>query len=233
MSPLSLIATLFPLACWFAYNNGVPLVERHYPSLSTIMSMQRRRWVANATRRETPLDAILSGNLMGSVSFLASTSVLLVLAIFAAFGQLPSTMNALQGVGLGTSYTTADLQAHLVVMLTIFALSFFAFTLSLRQFNHFCIMLGAMDHASRITAEEIDAIAQLNTLAAKNFNNGIRGYYFAVPMVAWFVSDWLAIAVTLVTVGFIIHREFFSSAHRVAASAAVIASRRESQSEPK
>jgi uncharacterized membrane protein len=228
-SPMTLIATLFPLACWLAYNFGVPLVERRYPSLSVIMSMQRRRWVANATRRESPLDAILSSNLMGSVSFLASTSVLLILAIFAAFGQIPSVMESLKTVGMGGNYSVADLQIHLIVVLAIFTLSFFAFTLSLRQFNHFCIMLGAIDHSRQVTAEEIDAISQLNSLAAKNFNNGIRGYYFAVPTVAWFVTDWLAIAVSLVTTAFIIHREFFSSAHRLAASAAVIASRREKE----
>lgn len=224
---MTLIATLFPLACWLAYNYGVPFVERRTPSLSVIMSMQRRRWVANATLRESPMDAIISGNLMGSVSFLASTSVLLVLAIFAAFGQIPSVMEALRTVGMGAGYDTSDLQLHLIVMLAIFVLSFFSFTLSLRQFNHFCIMLGAMDHTGQVTAEEIDAIAQLNSLAAKNFNNGIRGYYFAVPTVAWFVADWLAIAVSVVTMAFIVHREFFSSAHRIAASAAVIASRRE------
>jgi uncharacterized membrane protein len=229
---LPLIATVFPLACWLAYNFGVPLVERRYPSLSTIMSMQRRRWVANATQRESPLDAILSGNLMGSVSFLASTSVLLVLAIFAAFGQLPAAMEALKGVGMGSNYTPADLQIHLISMLAVFTMSFFAFTLSLRQFNHFCIMLGAMDHTGRVTPEEIDAIARLNSLAAKNFNNGIRGYYFAVPTVAWFAADWLAIAVSIVTVGFIVHREFFSTAHRIAASATVIASRRDQQPPP-
>ena len=226
---MTLIATLFPLACWLVYNYGVPLVERRIPSLSVIMSMQRRRWVANATRRESPLDAILSGNLMGSVSFLASTSVLLILAIFAAFGQIPSVMDALKTVGMGGDYSVADLQVHLIVMLAIFTLSFFAFTLSLRQFNHFCIMLGAIDHARQVTAEEIDAISQLNSLAAKNFNNGIRGYYFAVPTVAWFVTDWLAIAVSLVTTAFIIHREFLSTAHRLAASAAVIAGRREKE----
>jgi uncharacterized membrane protein len=226
---MTLIATVFPIVCWLAYNYGVPFVERRTPSLSVIMSMQRRRWVANATLRESPLDAIISGNLMGSVSFLASTSVLLVLAIFAAFGQLPAVTNALKTVGWGTGYGADDLQLHLLVMLAIFVLSFFSFTLSLRQFNHFCIMLGAIDHNGRTTAEEIDAIAQLNTMAAKNFNNGLRGYYFAVPTVAWFVSDWLAIAVSLVTVGFIIHREFFSQAHRLAASATVIASRRDKQ----
>jgi uncharacterized membrane protein len=224
---MTLFSTLFPLLCWFVYNYGVPLVEKRRPSLSVIMSMQRRRWVANATRRESPLDAILSANIMGSVSFLASTSVLLILAVFAAMGQVSSVMEALESVGMTTNYTPADLQLHFVVMLAIFVLSFFAFTLALRQFNHFCIMIGAMDHTGQVTEAEIDAIAQLNAMAAKNFNNGIRAYYFSVATVAWFASPWLAIAASIVTVGFLIHREFFSSAHRVAASATLIARKRE------
>lgn len=226
---MTYVASLFPLLCWFLYNYGVPLLERRRPSLSVIMSMQRRRWVANAVQRESPLDAILSGNLMGSVSFLASTSVLLVLAVFTAFGNLTPLMETLETVGIRSSHSIQNVQIHLFASLSIFVLSFFSFTLALRQFNHFCILLGAIDHGGHTSAEEIDGIAQLNSLAAKNFNNGIRAYYFAVPMVAWFASEWLAIATSLITVGFLIHREFFSSAHRVAASVAVLASRREKE----
>ncbi len=226
---MTLFATLFPLICWFAYNYGVPLLEKLRPSLSTIMSMQRRRWVANAVSRETPIDAILAGNLMGSVSFLASTSVLLMLAVFTAFGNLTALMDTLATVGLRASYSTPDVQVHLFTMLAVFVLSFFAFTLALRQFNHFCILIGAIDHSGHTSAEEVIAIAQLNSLAAKNFNNGIRAYYFAVPMVFWFASEWAAIAATVITVAFLIHREFFSTAHRVAASVAVLASRREQE----
>jgi uncharacterized membrane protein len=224
---VTLFSTLFPLLCWVAYNFGVPLLERSRPSLSVIMSMQRRRWVANAVTRESPLDAILTANLMGSISFLASTSVLLVLAIFTAFGNLTALMDTLATVGLKPDYSPADVQIHLFSMLAIFVMSFFSFTLALRQFNHFCILLGAIDHSGQTTPDEVEAIAQLNTLAAKNFNNGIRAYYFAVPMVFWFVSEWVAIAASVITVMFLIHREFFSSAHRVAASVAVLASRRE------
>jgi uncharacterized membrane protein len=226
---MTLFASLFPIACWLAYNLGVPLVERTRPSLSVIMSLQRRRWVANATRRESPLDAILSANLMQSVSLLASTSMLIVLAIFAGFGAVPQLMDTLNSLGLGHEVTPQAMQVQLLVLVTIFASSFFAFTLSLRQFNHFCIMIGAIDHDQPSTEEEIDAIAMLNSLAAKNFNNGIRAYYFAVPAVSWFVSPLLAIVVTVVTTLFIVHREFFSSAHRISASVAVMASRREQQ----
>jgi len=226
---MTLFATLFPLLCWFGYNYGVPFLERRRPSLSVIMSMQRRRWVANAVTRETPLDAILAGNLMGSVSFLASTSVLLVLAVFTAFGNLTALMGTLDTIGIRASYSPQDVQIHLFATLAIFVLSFFSFTLALRQFNHFCILLGAIEHSQHTTRDEIDAIAQLNSLAAKNFNNGIRAYYFAVPMVFWFASEWLAIVASAITVAFLIHREFFSSAHRVAASVAVLASRREQE----
>lgn len=221
----TLFTSLFPLLAYYAYNLLVPLVEKRRPSLSSIMNMQRRRWVTNATRRETPFDAILSGNIMGSVSFLASTSVLLVLAVFAVFGQVPAVMDTLGTLSVQHTFTVADVQIHLIVMLTMFVLAFFAFTLSLRQFNHFCIMLGALDHDRVTSEEEIEAITRMNALGAKNFNSGIRAYYFAVSTVAWFVSEWLAVAACLATILIIAHREFFSTAHRTAASAAVIAAR--------
>lgn len=221
----SLLTSIFPLLAYLAYNVIVPRVEKYRPSLSTIMNVQRRRWVAHATRRETPFDAILSGNLMGSVSFLASTSVLLVLAVFAVYGQLPTLMEALDTLSFDRTYSVLDVQIHLATLLTMFVLAFFAFTLSLRQFNHFCIMLGALDHDRVTSDEEIDAIAQMNALGARNFNSGIRAYYFSIPAVAWFVSEWVGVAVCLATVLVLAHREFFSSAHRSAASAALIAAR--------
>jgi uncharacterized membrane protein len=225
----TLISTAFPLLCYFAYNIIVPQVEKLRPSLSVIMNLQRRRWVANAAVRESPFDAILSGNIMGSVSFLASTAVLLILAIFAVFGQLPALMEALNSASPNRVYSVTEVQLHLVVMLTMFVLAFFAFTLSLRQFNHFCIMLGAIDHSAPTSDEEIDAITRMNALGAKNFNSGIRAYYFSVATVAWFVSEWLPIAACVVTILILAHREFFSSSHRTAASAAIIAARRQQE----
>lgn len=224
---IALLSTLLPLVCYFAYNIIVPQVEKLRPSLSSIMNLQRRRWVANAAQRESPFDAILSGNIMSSVSFLASTAVLLILAVFAVFGQVPALMAALDSLSLERVYSTLDVQLHLAVMLVMFVLAFFAFTLSLRQFNHFCIMLGAIDHSSPTSAEEINAITAMNVLGARNFNSGIRAYYFSVSTVAWFVSEWLPIAACLATVLILAYREFFSSSHRTAASAAIIAARRD------
>ena len=75
----------------------------------------------------------------------------------------------------------------------------------------------------------MEAITEMNALGAKNFNTGIRAYYFSVSTVAWFVSEWLTIAACVVTILVLAHREFFSSAHRTAASAAVMAARRKKE----
>ncbi|WDR01639.1 DUF599 domain-containing protein [Devosia algicola] len=115
---------------------------------------------------------------------MTSTAVLLVLAVFTVFGQMAPLMAALESVSLDRVYSVSEVQLHLAVMLAMFALAFFSFTLSLRQFNHFCIMLGALDHKSTPAPEEIDSIARVNALGAQNFNSGIRACYFSVASVA-------------------------------------------------
>ena len=57
-------------------------------------------------------------------------------------------MEALGELAPDACHSVGEVQLHLVVMLAMFVLAFFAFTLSLRQFNHFCIMLGTLDHRS-------------------------------------------------------------------------------------
>jgi len=212
MNGFSLFASVLPLVAFSFYGLAAAILDRHRPSLSTLMNEQRFNWVAQAARRDTPLDAILSGNLMSSVSFFASTTALLILALFTVIGQLPQYAPALSAITFGVEHSEADLQIHVVVMLVVFVYGFLAFTLSLRQFNHFCILLGTLDHDRPTSPDEIRTIARINAAAAQRFNAGIRSYYFAIPMVAWFISGWAAIAVTIGTVILLLHREYFSNA---------------------
>jgi uncharacterized membrane protein len=209
LTSITLIATLFPLVCFVAYPFVVDRLERARPSLSLLMNAQRRRWVANAVRRDTPMDAILSGNLMNSVSFFASTTVLLVLALFAVFGQLGSVVTAM--AVLQPHLDQPQIELELITILVMFVLAFLSFTLSLRQFNHFCIMLGAVGRDGQPSEDEITTVAALNSLGARSFNNGLRAYYFSIASLTWFVSTLLSVAATLVIIAFLIYREFFSA----------------------
>ncbi|MFD1943781.1 DUF599 domain-containing protein [Paradevosia shaoguanensis] len=210
---MTIVASLLPLVCFLLYPFIVDRLEARRPTLSALMSRQRHRWVANAVIRETPMDAILSGNLMSSVSFFASTTVLLILALFAVFGQLSALRSATEH--LQPLLTQFDLEIHLMAVLAIFVVAFLAFTLSLRNFNHFCIMLGAVRHDGTATPQEISVIATLNTIGARNFNQGIRAYYFAMASLAWFASPWLAVATTIVIIGVLVYREFFSTSRQL------------------
>ncbi|SDG73565.1 DUF599 domain-containing protein [Pelagibacterium luteolum] len=212
MNAFALFASLLPLAALYAYGLATMILDRHRPSMSALMNEQRFNWVTQASRRDTPLDAILSGNIMSSVSFFASTTALLILAMFTVIGQLPQFLPALSSITFGQPHSEFDMQVHNVGLLVLFVYAFLSFTLSLRQFNHFCILIGGLDHTKPAPAEEIRTIARINAMAAQRFNAGIRSYYFAIPMVAWFVSSWAAIAVTLATIIMLLHREYFSTA---------------------
>jgi uncharacterized membrane protein len=47
-------------------------------------------------------------------------------------------------------------------------------------------------------------------LAAETFNDGLRAYYFAFALVAWFISPWAFIAGTAGVVWILYRREFHS-----------------------
>ena len=211
---MTYLASFFPLLGWWLYGFVVGRIETRRPSLSAIMSRHRHRWVANAVKRDTPMDAILTSNLMGSISFFASTTVLLIIALFTAYGQFESLASALEGLRIGPPIGPHEIEAQLFSMVAILTLGFLSFTLSLRQFNHFCIMLGAAEPNTE-NDKDIAGIAELNTIAARNFNQGIRAYYFAMAAVAWFWSPWGAIAGTLAIAGILMYREFYSPARKL------------------
>jgi uncharacterized membrane protein len=214
---MNFLGSLFPLLGWLLYGIIVTRIEQVRPSLSLIMSEHRRRWVANAVARDNPFDAILTSNLMGSISFFASTTVLLMIALFTVYGQFGAIEQALAGLRMGPPLGAYELEAQLFSMLALLTLAFLSFTLSLRQFNHFCILLGAAAHGTE-DQSEIIAIAAINSIAARNFNKGIRVYYFAIAGVAWFWSPYAAIAGTLVISGLLMYREFYSPARSLVAN---------------
>lgn len=214
---VTLAGSLFPPVLWAFFTFLAGRVETVRPSLSIIMGAQRRRWVRNALLRESPMDAILSGNLMRAVAFFASTTILIILALFAVFGQLETVVEAVRTIQPELTLSRADVELHLGVLILMFVLAFLSFTLSLRQFNHFCVMLGAADRSGEPDPDEVFVMAALNALGGRNFNKGIHAYYFALGMLAWFVSPVASIALTLLIFSALFYREFYSEPRNLVA----------------
>ena len=57
--------------------------------------------------------------------------------------------------------------------------------------------------------------AQVISLAAHQFNQGLRSYYFGLAMLAWFINPWLFMLTTTGVVLVLYRREFHSKVLQV------------------
>ena len=62
--------------------------------------------------------------------------------------------------------------------------------------------------------EWIRRTAWLSTLASKDFNQGLRAYYFGISVIAWFISGWMFMIATAAVVGVLYWREYHSQVLR-------------------
>ncbi|WP_141546958.1 DUF599 family protein, partial [Bacillus sp. AFS053548] len=57
--------------------------------------------------------------------------------------------------------------------------------------------------------------ARVVSMAAHQFNQGLRSYYFGLAMLAWFINPWIFMLVTAGVVGVLYQREFHSDVLKV------------------
>jgi len=58
-------------------------------------------------------------------------------------------------------------------------------------------------------------LADLTSLAASQFNNGLRAYYFALATLSWFYHPLAFMLATTWIVGILYRREYHSNAHAI------------------
>jgi uncharacterized membrane protein len=87
-------------------------------------------------------------------------------------------------------------ELKLLLLILLFVYSFFKFTWSLRQYGFASVMMGGAPLPSESLSEQrlqahAARIAEMTSLAANNFNIGLRTYYFCVAVLGWFINPWL------------------------------------------
>ena len=118
--------------------------------------------------------------------------------------------------------TTQDLlESKVLVMTLVFVYAFMRFTWSLRQFNLVNIMVGAFPaHRDRLVQDDrlVQTASRLNELAGVNFAQGLRAYYYAVPLLLWLVHPWLLAVGTVAITLAVYYMEFRSATVRALAA---------------
>ena len=210
------ICLLWFALCWVGYTYYAKRQATKKPCLATELHKYRELWMQRVMLREIRVgDASLIANLERNVSFLASTAILILAGLLTLFTVSDEITGLVEKIpfSLNSSYSSVQLKTLLLVVIFVYA--FFTFTWSMRQYGFCSIILGgAPSPEENVSDEERDEYAfyaaRVIDLAGMSYNHGLRAYYFALSVLAWFINPYLFILTSGFVVAVLYRREFKS-----------------------
>ncbi|MCX7305326.1 MAG: DUF599 family protein [Hyphomicrobiales bacterium] len=190
-------------------------------SLSQAMNIQRAAWMRTMARRELRMiDTSIMLGLQQGTAFFGSSALIAVGGCFALIGASDRVLNVLGDLPLSTVASRPVFEVKVIGLILILAYSFFKFGWSYRLFNYCSILIGAVPvhrddpgHAEEIEKAVVRA-TKMNVLAGKHFNAGLRGIFFSIGYLGWFVNPVAFALSTLLLLCVLVRRQFFSAARR-------------------
>lgn len=216
-SGFDLVAVLVLLGLWM----GSTWLIEHPPaarlSTSMLMARYRRKWMMEfVTRQPRIFDSQLIGQLRQGTAFFASGAML---AIGGALALLGNT-ERLRGVAQDLTQEADPLfvwEIKLFLMLLFAFNAFLKFVWSHRLFGYCAVLMGAVpeDPDNPQARPSAARAGEINIIAAKAYNRGLRSVYFGIASVAWLAGSVPLLAAALVTAGVVLRREFASQSRAV------------------
>lgn len=213
-SPIDIIALGWFLFCWTGYTLIVDNVVKSSRGLSSRMHLYRIQWMTTALKRDNRVvDANIVNSLSQSMSFFASTSVLIIAGMLAILSSTDQALDIIRELPFAVQPTIPMWYTRVGLMVALFIYAFFKYTWALRQMNYCTILIGAMPTAAENPEDHIPAArraAIVLTMAARHMNRGLRTYYFSMAGLGWFINPWFFIIATGAIVWVLYRREFRS-----------------------
>lgn len=215
LSPLDIAAVAWLSVCWMAYAWMCDRSPRGEQGLMKVVHAYRERWLRECVVRDNRMvDAALVGNLMRSVSFFASTSILILGGLLTALGYAERGMEITAELPMAKRTSAALWETKVLMLIGIFFYAFFKLSWSLRQYNVLSVMIGAAPAPGAAPAEQdafVDSGTRISSFAGDEFIRGMRAYYFGMAAVTWFIQPWLFIIMTTLVVAVQYWRDFGSA----------------------
>jgi uncharacterized membrane protein len=203
--------------CWVGYTLYARKMAAKQSCLASELHKYREHWMRRVMLRDVRVgDAALIANLERNVSFLASTTILILAGLLTVFTISEQISLLVSQIPLAISTSSLSVQLKIALLLIIFVYAFFTFTWSMRQYGFCSIVLGG---APMIDEEDVSQnereryafyAARVIDLAGLSYNHGLRAYYFALSVLAWFISPYLFVLTSSFVVAILYRREFKS-----------------------
>lgn len=218
-----LLSLGFFLAVWTFHSLAADGKLFKRESLSTAMNRQREVWMRTMARRELRMiDTSIMIGLQQGTAFFASSSLFAIGGCFALLGAGDVVLSVLSDVPYATAPSQPVFEAKVIGLIALLSYAFFKFGWSYRLFNYCSILVGAVpvvkDEASHMAETEaaVRRAARMNVLAGRHFNAGLRGIFFSIGYLGWFIDPLVFISTTLLLLAVLLRRQFFSEARRAA-----------------
>ncbi|MDY6892036.1 MAG: DUF599 family protein [Pseudomonadota bacterium] len=208
------------LLCFRGYMYYSARRARHTVCLVSILHLYRTEWMLRMMTREVRIaDTTAIANLERTVAFFASTTILVLAGLITVMNSAEKAINLVQNLPFVSVATRQEWELKLLLLVVLFIYAFFKFTWSLRQYGFVSVMVGAAPVPAEQPSEKqvrahAERIATMASLAANNFNLGLRTYYFSIAVLGWFMNAWVFVLLTAVIVFVLYRREFTSSTLR-------------------
>lgn len=225
ISSLDMLSFLWFVLCWMGYSYFARHQAKKKNSLSSVLYRYRKEWVLKLSRSGmSEVDAELLASLERQVSFMASTSLLILASLVTVLSAASDEFMNMPTLRFVEEVTPEVVQMKLLLMIFIFVYGFFTFSWALRQYGFCFILFGSSFNTVRYYKDSVgdkyqakamprdfNAMAKVLDRAAHSYNYGIRAYYFAMAALAWFINDWVFMAACAVIILVLYRREFKSS----------------------
>lgn len=215
-SSLDLVAVALFLLAWVGLGALIESPPKKRPSTSALMADYRRKWMVEMiTRQPRIFDAAILDSLRQGTAFFGSA------CLIAIGGGLAAISNAerLRGLAQDLAFDAPVViwEVKILLALVLITNAFLKFIWSNRLFGYCGVVMASVpnDVSDSAALPRARKAAELNIAAARAFNRGLRGVYFALGALGWLLGAEGLIAATLVTVFILIRREFASGSREV------------------
>ncbi len=210
------IAIVLLFTCWIAYGRLLSTFGRG--SLNSQLAVVRRYWMSAATRRPAkPFDAVLLGNMMNSIAFFGSATLIVLAGVLSIFTNVQAIHETFSQLKFVTAVSLELFALQTALLAFVLALCFLSFTYALRKLIYTTALLGALPDVSEECPTH-DAMVQAATTvlseAIRTLNFGIRGYYYTIAALCIFVSPYACMLATGIATGVLFYRQLLTPTAR-------------------
>jgi uncharacterized membrane protein len=218
------LALVWFFSAWIAYSWFTKTQGEKHNSLIATTNRYRGYWMQVATSRDPRvLDGIIAQNLSSTPAFFSSTTIIVIGGLFALLGSTDKAAELVRDIPFAQRTSVLIFDLKVLVMIGVFVFAFFRFTWSMRQYTFVALLIGSMPAPREFEAKIYDRAlfaqraSRMLGLAAETFNDGLRGYYFAFAVIAWFFSSFAFALATAFVVLILYSREYRSDVLKVLA----------------